>query len=259
MKKKSPLDLFATVMREADRNFTSINDITDYLISDIIIEDVFPHVLIPSEINTQLTWREYPSVNFEFPEIPCERDAIHEMNRDFIDSNISADGFLMSEKAKSVFEKFDLGNHQFYEIKIIIRPKSFFSKKEAKTFYWLHLIFDETDQDYVDFPNSVFIAEASKGGKELSRTEFVFKSKEDWNTFRLDKHQKWLENSDINPFYKLRPKNLILKKGNIPDLLGLGRVAVGEKFFSRNLAIAIKENKLTGLSLKGTTMVVLEK
>jgi hypothetical protein len=90
---------------------------------------------------------------YEFPSfVPDLRFAL-EKKAKFSDvvhpSNITANGFLLNEKTRTVFEQFNLVSHQYYEASII-------DLKINKTlpYFWLHLI--NNTYEGIDFQKSSF-------------------------------------------------------------------------------------------------------
>jgi hypothetical protein len=63
-------------------------------------------------------------------------------------ATINANGFLISEKLKSVFEAANMVPHKFY-------PATIEAKGTLHQYYWVHLVWNDGKQ-IIDFPNSVF-------------------------------------------------------------------------------------------------------
>lgn len=72
-------------------------------------------------------------------------------------SNITAVGFLMSEKAKSIFQKFELLEHKFHDATLIV-------KEQALHYYFLQIVCK--DFHMIDFQRSSFCVADLTGEKE---------------------------------------------------------------------------------------------
>lgn len=252
----SPLDALASYLKEKDNNFTSTDELQDFCSIAVQVEKTSLHVAVAEHCQRELTWRAFPKNGFSIPDAEFDPEGIDERNRDFLLANISADGLMLSEKAKGIFEQFNLGNHRFYPVTIYHNRKSIFKKTERYSFYWLHLIFDENRVNYVDFSDSIFLDKVSVKGKEISAEEITFPSLDSWDGYRKEKYQLWREDSASNPLHELSPKRLrLLKSPPVPDLFGLGRIDSGNLYVKREMAEAILESGLRGLRIKGTTKI----
>ena len=83
-----------------------------------------------------------PDLRFELDEKAIITDVIRPSNLDY------AKGLMMNEKAKRVFEEFNLITHQFYEASIK-------SSNNQLTYYWLHTL--PPTLEIVDFANTTFL------------------------------------------------------------------------------------------------------
>jgi hypothetical protein len=123
-----------------------------------------PAVDTPETGNAYPAVESYPDYDFNAP------NSVHKLNfREFPDftpdirfklakgaklcdmmgqATINANGFLISEKLKSIFEKANIVPHKFY-------PATIEAKGTLHQYYWVHLVWPD-GQDYVDFKNTKF-------------------------------------------------------------------------------------------------------
>ncbi|MFT3678677.1 MAG: hypothetical protein QM791_00305 [Ferruginibacter sp.] len=112
---------------------------------------------------------------------------------DFISTGlISACGFLISEKAKNIFNQYQISSHVYYKARV----------KHKMTFYenyfWLH--FTENDDSIVDFSKSKFVLTEPLPAFRQETIELTFSDKEQAASVRK-----------TNNFKGLFPRNLYLK------------------------------------------------
>lgn len=254
-----PQDEMALQWRERDRNFTTTNELAEFCTLDVLVEDCSLHVMFPDEISMRLTWRQFPAEPFHIPTLSFDEEGLAERYRDFLFANASADGFLLSAKAKQVMEKFDLGVHRFYPATIVYRKPGLFARKEKFDFFWLHLIFDERQRNYVDFKRSVFTDKVTLKGDVLSNDELSFPSLEAWDNYRVQRHEEWRSAPGVAPHHEIRPAQLkLLPDTGIPDLFGLGKINPGLRYSKKALAQALLDSGVKGLRIRGSKMLSLE-
>lgn len=139
-------------------------------------------------------------------------------------SNISAKGFLMNEKAKTVFEQFNLIEHKFYNATLK-------TKNEILPYYWLHLVNDSFES--IDFHKSKFF-EADYIGRKKS--DIIINSLEDF----LIKREELM----------IRAEKIALKESAICQPLDLFFFFNLHSYvlISENFKDSIVSNKIKGLN-----------
>ena len=178
-----------------------------------------------------LTYDEFP--NF----VPDLRFELHPKSKltDIVDaSNISAQGFLINEKVKSIFEQCLLPEHRYYEASLLNHDG------EILPYYWLHII--SNDYGLIDFKASEF---------RISKNLF----KDD-----LTKQCELVEVINIEDF--CNKDHLFFKEDKyvIPDVLRLHDVEqhdllffryidINSVFISEKLANMLKKAKVTGIDI----------
>lgn len=179
---------------------------------------------------TNLTYDKYPDF---VPDLRFELQKKSKLT-DIVDaSNISATGFLMNEKAKGVFDMFNIPTHKFYEASILDHNHN------VLPYYWMHII--SNDYELVDFENSVF-----------RKSSFPLK----------DSETKKCEQIEVRGIKDLRTKNEILfeeghyvvadilKVKNKPKYDLLHFMDISEYIYvSESLANKIKEIKISGVEI----------
>jgi methionine synthase II (cobalamin-independent) len=160
-----------------------------------------------------------PDLRFELDEDAILTDIISPSNLDY------AKGLMMNEKAKKIFERFNLIPHKFYEASIKVNNSKF-------TYYWMHTI--PPALDIIDFANSSFL-EVLPTQEKIQR---IFQN--------YDEYEKY---GDIDLPNDLEVERLILiqsfhsKKIDLFCLPGLfTSFLVSQKLYDK-----IKETQLTGL------------
>jgi hypothetical protein len=239
---KKTLDDFVPEWVESDRLHSTTAEVLEYNVIDKVIDKVSIDAYVYLDT---LTWREYPPAKTVFEDLVFEKKAAI---TDVISVSISADGMMVSKRLKELLDKFNLGDHRFYPV-TIVDPKT----KREYAYFWLHFIFDETQQDYIDFPNSTFVLEEVLDGERTPKGERSFDNVADYTQFIHDRHQRWLEHSDTVPYTEVKIKHLQLKRPT-PDIIGFGRVD-GDLYCTRPLREALERNAITGISFKGTRRV----
>ncbi|WP_075590033.1 imm11 family protein [Labilibacter marinus] len=225
-------------------------EVDAYGIVSLPVDETSIHVLLPGD---KITWRTFPPKDFKLPNTFYEPEVKKEKDRDFLLSNLSADGFLVSAKTKSILEQFDLGNHKFYKSNIILEKGGFLKKAKKQEIFWLHLVLNDLKDDYVDFKNTIFKEKILKDGDIVGVNKIQFDSVDALYAYKKEKHDKWIEDSEINPFYEINAWDISLNSSaSLPDILGFSRVDSGNYYFSKRLTIAIREAKLNGINISKT-------
>ncbi|NOS93060.1 MAG: hypothetical protein HOP30_14145 [Cyclobacteriaceae bacterium] len=98
----------------------------------------------PSSVH-KLSFHEFPDFN---PDIRFKLAKGANVCDMMGQATINANGFLISEKLKDIFEKANIIPHKFY-------PATIEAKGTLHPYYWLHLVWDD-GKKIIDFPNSVF-------------------------------------------------------------------------------------------------------
>lgn len=78
-------------------------------------------------------------------------------------ASVSADGLLINERVKDIFEKYNLIDHCFFSAQV--RDQ----KEKSHLYYWLHLVAKQEYIDWIDFPGSTFLLEKGIGNFEHVR------------------------------------------------------------------------------------------
>lgn len=149
----------------------------------------------------------------------------------------AAQGFLISEKGKKVFEQFNLGEHKFFPVKIA-------KKEESYDYYWLHLCSDETDS--IDYPNSIFYLQHGILGtkREIIKIESKKDLHEKKEILKINFHVEKQEYKEIGP------KKIVLTRQYNKDIDIIGFVRLGiELYITNRFKKAIEESGITGIEL----------
>lgn len=144
-------------------------------------------------------------------------------------SLISACGFIVNDKVKSIFDLFKLPPHIYFPVKIL-------HKKDIITnYYWLH--FTDENSINIDFKNSIF---------ELThplpffRTDSIILEGKEFDILTASKL--------ANPDYKLFPKKVKLKRPQNIDFMVFDFLY--QPFYaSDDMIKAVNNNLITGLNL----------
>jgi hypothetical protein len=139
-------------------------------------------------------------------------------------------GLIVSEKAKTVLTKFNLGNHKFFPLTVC------YKNIDYNNYFFLKCL--TTSNDYIDFGKTDFYTQKSFFDKE-SKSQIAFKTKEELLNFRNEttKHKLFLFADKV-------------KLGDdFPefDLFELNDFGINEIFVTTSLSKEL--NKLTGLIL----------
>ncbi|MEM5564954.1 DUF1629 domain-containing protein [Psychroserpens sp. AS72] len=178
---------------------------------------------------TNLTNEEFPSflpnLIFELEDKAFLTDAISP-------SNLSAKGFLISSKLKSIIETHNLMEHKFFKARVIF-------KEENYDYFWLH--FKDNKDKYlnaIDYKNSQFYVAnlAFMHVRDIDLSCY-----EDYKQKRLSLTMKYIHGAKISLDETLINENL--------DLFYLPDVSRGY-FLSKNLYDEFKKNDITGFDIK---------
>ncbi|WP_196889003.1 hypothetical protein [Aureivirga sp. CE67] len=154
--------------------------------------------------------------------------------------NLNESGFLVSERAISVLEKFNIGKFRLYPITLIHRNKKYENYKYLK--------FQNYADKYVDFKKSFFFTQNELLGFE-SRKIVKIESVEDYDL----KLEELIAENDITASIEL--KEIFLKENNL-DLFSFWEVGSrGDVFCSMKLFESFQEKNITGLNFRDTTVV----
>ena len=178
-----------------------------------------------------LTYDEFP--NF----VPDLRFELHPKSKltDVVQaSNISAKGFLINEKVKSIFEQCLLPEHRYYEATILNHDG------EILPFYWLHII--SNDYNIIDFNESEFrMTDDPLKGENTKNFELIkILNEEDFcNKNHLLFNDNKFVVADI----------LKLHDTKRYDMLYFSNIDVCSVFISEKLANMLKKAKVTGIDI----------
>lgn len=244
-------DILEEELKDSRLKFYS-GEITRYGIVSLPIHDTSVHVYMPYDF----TWREFPKEDITKEKVYFEKKVRLEKDYDFLLTNLSADGIFLSEKARSILEKFKIGVHKYYPYELVIRKQNFLRKEFTKNYFWLHLIFDETRDNFVDFSKTIFKEEVWNHGDIIEINELKYISLYEWYIDKKAKHDKWLRNPDKENFYEIKPIKIHLNEQNeLPDVLNFGRIGPSEIFFSKKLIDEIIKNGLKGINIYNTNLI----
>ncbi len=148
---------------------------------------------------------------------------------DLMSSSLDSNGFFMNGKLRTIFEKFNLGAHKFYDVKLYNKDK------EIKDYYYFHSA--SNMREYIDYPKSLFSA------CRLTR-----------HVYDLPKYNSWEELNVINKTLPdgldVRAKQLYLKS-NFPFSLDFFKLyAFNYDFFiSSDFKEIIEAEGMTGVKI----------
>lgn len=141
---------------------------------------------------------------------------------------INARGFLISNKLKTILDKFHLTKHIYYPVKIL-HKKDFITN-----YYWLHFIEDNSND--IDFKNSSF---------ELMHPLPFFRT----DIIKLDGKEADIitANRLANPDFKLFPKKIKNQRPKNIDFLVFDFL-YNPFYVSADLIKALENNSITGIN-----------
>lgn len=145
-------------------------------------------------------------------------------------------GFIVSDKAKDILDKFNLGKHKYYPLEVIHKNQTYSNYRFLRS--------SASVKDYVDFEKSNFYKQ--KGLFDFSSREpIAINSKEELKAYRskVEGHDIYVKASEIN------------LKGDFPkyDLFVSKEYGVQGTFISTKLKAEITE--LTGIDIKTTKRI----
>lgn len=201
---------------------------------------------IPKSLGLDFSWFDKPNSmtnldNDDFPDF--KPDLIFELEDKAIltdvisPSNISAKGFLINNKLKSILDDFNLMEHKYYDATVI-------SKGVNNRYFWLH--FKDCDEKYlggINFDNSSFY---------ISNLAFVktddieIKSYEDFWEKKMSLSMKHILGSKIKLSENIQKQNL--------DLFYLPYI-LNDYLISEKLYKSIIANEITGFEIKEQSIV----
>ncbi|QEC44621.1 imm11 family protein [Pseudobacter ginsenosidimutans] len=161
---------------------------------------------------------------------------------DILSVSVIHGGFLISEKFKTLLEKFTLPTHKFYPAKVQ-------TKKQFLDYYWLHIICNLSD--YVDYPKSTFFVyynfSKNLGYVDvLSKNELIIKEEK----LKSDNPGKtvaiWAEKIYLNSSLNTRF-----------DLFKIGTIN-SDYFISESLRQSIHEAKITGCDISEANNLIVQ-
>lgn len=152
---------------------------------------------------------------------------------DLMTSSFSGSGFLMNGKLRDIFEKSNLGDYKFYDVKLYNKDK------EIPDYYYFHngCVFHQ----FINFEKSKFFISDMLGYYQAD-LNFVPKSLEELQTF-----SKALPNS---PYRTIRPEYFFLKS-NFPFNLDLFEISAFnyDFFINSRLKAKLEAEGITGLKI----------
>lgn len=137
--------------------------------------------------------------------------------------NITADGFLMNEKAKNIFQRFNIIEHRFHDAILIV-------KGQVLRYYFLQIV--NKDFEIIDFKHSSFCVANIIGEKafdiDISSSDDLFSKQ-----------------SQLELGLAVKAKKLRLKENMEPDLF-LFPFIHSDFFVSQNLVNELNNNNIEG-------------
>lgn len=188
---------------------------------------------IYSQNNLYINLETLPNYNVLFSKLYIEGDYLDIISDS---SAIGGYGLTLSERAKELFEKFNLGTHRFYDLGQVYDgpsrqsiPNKYFRLQIIKQIASIYL-------NYIDFENSLWI-----------KTEGYSSEKEE-----IIPISSYVEYLILKDTYTVFFKRLVFKKdyeAQLPDLFKLHEIRNGYNdtlICSERLKNAIEDNQLTG-------------
>jgi len=169
---------------------------------------------------TNLAYNALPDF---IPDLKWELESKAKLTDIISAGNITADGFLMNEKTKEIFQQFNLLEHKFHDATLIV-------KGQKLRYYFLQIVCK--DFDMIDFQRSSFCVASLTGIKKY-----------DINIFSSDDLFEKQKQLDIGVGIKL--EKLFLKNNIEPDLFFFPYLHV-DYFASQSLVNALNDNNITG-------------
>jgi len=201
---------------------------------------------IPSDMGLTSKWFEQPNsmtklTNDEFPDF--EPELIFELEEKAIltdvvsPSNISAKGFLVNEKVKSILSDFTLMEHKYY-------PAILIFKGSKLPYYWLH--FKENENTFlggIDFPDSIF-----------KITNLAFMKIDDVKILSYDDF--WNKKMAL-PMKHIRAEKIVLESKLYEKKIDLFYISyITSCFFvSKNMKMEIEMNNITGFEIQNQNVL----
>lgn len=111
----------------------------------------FPQVDCNTQFHAhQLKYGRFPDFN---PELSFELEKKAKLTEVLSQASISANGLLINERVKVIFEKYELIDHRFFPAPVKDQ------KGKIHSYYWLHMVAKEEYFHWIDFTNSRFLLE----------------------------------------------------------------------------------------------------
>jgi len=173
---------------------------------------------------TKITNDKFPDNN---PEFIFELDPKAKLTDFISQSIINARGFLISEKVKSILEKFALPQHKFYSAKV------FYNGKPIQ-YYWLHLL--DNLYSEIDYTSSKFYHGLTQGWKT---SDVIVNSLDDIVILRKQMKLIYAESLVLQPILKIKDYDMLLFSLLHQDI-----------FISKQIADYFTKEKITGYQVK---------
>ncbi len=137
-------------------------------------------------------------------------------------ATINSTGFLISEKFLSIIETYNV-------IPFAIYPTEIVSKQSTKTYYWIHFVWQEW-HEYVNWQLSTFRLFENGG----------------FTPIEINSYSQYIKEVNKSQYFRIAPDKPILFQIDY-DLYN--HPFQGETFISKEFAIAISSNNLTGIDI----------
>ncbi len=180
---------------------------------------------------TKLTNDEFPK---EKPALVFELDKKAKLTDAISPNNISARGFLVSEKVKNLLNDFNIQEYKIY-------PATLFANKQMLNYYWFHPI--KNDFVGIDFKNSEFI-ETNLMRHKVKNVNVD--SIEDYNKCRQNKQKK---------FNLIIAEKLVLKQEYKQLDISLFPLIHQYLIVSKKFIETLQKNSITGFKYKEAAFI----
>lgn len=197
-----------------------------YYILDNKAEPVYPQVqCVTLEDAHKFKHGEFP--NF-IPNLVFRLELRAKFTDILSDASISASGLLINEKAKNIFEKFNLIDHKYFPVTI---------QGTDDNYYWMQIVSPIQNMKWIDFPNSEFyVTDAGFREDNISLNSF-----DDYLNKKKKQGVIWGVGIDKILFNKNFNQNL--------DLYTLPKLDINI-YISNNLKKALEDAEITGIEFK---------
>jgi hypothetical protein len=195
-------------------------------------------VLDSLSVYGQITFGKSPTITPPFGTLILENKAIR---TDFLSAaQFSHHGFIMSSKAKLIFEKYSLGKHWFFPVNV----------KHKNNIYQYYVFHTNNSQlNLFDLSKSEYEFRQRVSG-ELNIQKIIIKSEKSL----LQKKESFKNSKE--GFWTLNASSICLKPNsrNVFDLIGDRNINV-HTYISNKLRTELLENNISGINIKQQSLI----